>query len=1235
MDRRQARDLHRYTPRVVSDWHAGNQRWQEVDGSLVFVDISGFTSLSERLTAFGRIGAEELTGVLNHVFGAMLDLGYERGGSLLKFGGDALLFLFIGPDHAMHACAAAVEMRTALRLASRQPTSVGRLRLRLSVGVHSGGILLFRVGSFHTELVVAGPGASTTTEMERTAAAGEVVISTATRALLPAGAATTAKGSGWLLRWRRAPIPAIGAVGRQTTSSQGSLQLLPVALRRFLQDGDAEPEHRVASIAFVRFSGLDAVLRDRGPQAGWQVLDVLMVAVQAAVDSEGATFLGTDIDADGGKIILASGVPAMVEDGEGRILRVARRIADGHTDLRVQIGANCGHVYAGEIGTPYRCTYTVMGDTVNLAARLMAAAGPDEVLAAPSVLDGARTIFAVTALEPLSVRGKSQPVHAYSVGAEVGARDTESTRDGPFHGRAREVSAVRGALERRADNGGAVITVVGDAGMGKSRLVDEVLAGLPELSCFSVRGEPYASEVAYRALRYPFRRLLGLEDVEAGEMPARLSRAVGALGPELLPYLPLVADVVHVDVAPTPEVTAIDRRFRSTRRAEVIEDVLAAALSAPSALVVDDAHWLDDASAELLARLAAAGERRGWSMVVLRREEAGGFHPGGGPTVSLAPLPDRDSEALVLAATTAAPLRPNELAAIIDRAGGNPLYLLELVRAVRASGGLSELPDSLDATLAVQIDRLAPLPRRILRFAAVLGRTFPVRVFEEVLAAGQLELDAATEAHLAGFLARSGALELRFLHALMQEVAYRGLSYGRRRELHALAGDAIERLNSANPDRAADVLGLHYQRGQRHAEAWRYARLAGDAAARAHANAEAVGHYERALAAARRLPGLTNRERADVWVQLGDAREQCGIFDLALDAYRRAARLVVGDPVTAASMSLKRARARERSGAYPLALAEITAGLRRLEDVDPVSVAPLRARLLVFRAVVRQGQGRMAEALAVAGEAAEAARAAGEDAALASAYGVIDWVHLAMGELDQVRLGEAALGIYEGLGDLEGQGKVMNTMGAVAYYRGAWDEAIEWYGRAQEIGLRTGNHVQAAISAMNVGETLVNQSRFDEAEPLLHHAIRVFRASAYLDGQALAETYLGRSLLGRGHLDDAEKVLGEARERFEAAGVFGGALEAAAHLADCWVRRGEPGAALRLLDTAVSRASGDADVLAATVARVQASALASAGRLAEAIERLAKGLAAARHQRLAYEERLLLELQAELGTVPV
>ncbi len=230
--------LARFVPRVAADWDtdAPGRRWAEQDGTLCFVDISGFTALSERLAMRGRVGVEELTDVLNRVFGTMLDLAFERGGSLLKFGGDALLLLFDGDDHPRQGAAAAVEMRAALRTATSAPMSVGRVQLRMSIGLHSGPVQLFRVGTLHQELIVTGPAATRTTQMEHAASAGEILVSPEMARRLPAGATRPGPPGTELLRWRRAPTSPPGPRVRRPASSEAVERCLPAILREHLRN---------------------------------------------------------------------------------------------------------------------------------------------------------------------------------------------------------------------------------------------------------------------------------------------------------------------------------------------------------------------------------------------------------------------------------------------------------------------------------------------------------------------------------------------------------------------------------------------------------------------------------------------------------------------------------------------------------------------------------------------------------------------------------------------------------------------------------------------------------------------------------------------------------------------------------------------------------------------------------------------------------------------------------------
>ena len=432
-----------YLPRLVIDWLAEDvdRSYKEIDGSVTFVDVSGFTNLSERLAKRGKVGAEDLADSIGSCFTELLAVAYAEGGGLLKFGGDALLLLFTGPGHEARACRAAVAMRKELRTAGRLEVAGARVQLRMSAGVHTGRFHLFLVGDSHKEFIITGPAASRTVAMEGAASAGEIVVSDATAAALRPTDLGAAKGPGRLLL--RAPhLSAASTSSSAPVVPAPDLDLsrgIPVALRESLLADFREPEHRLVTVAFVHYSGTDAMVERFGTEHVAAALEQLVVVAQTAADRQGVAFLGTDIDADGGKIILTAGAPTSSGDDERRMLLALREIADADLELDVQLGVNRGAVFAGDIGPVYRRTYTVMGDTVNLAARLMARAAHGEVIASVDVIERSPTRFECEALEPFMVKGKSKPIDAVSVGPVIGSSALSTASGLPFLGRDSEL----------------------------------------------------------------------------------------------------------------------------------------------------------------------------------------------------------------------------------------------------------------------------------------------------------------------------------------------------------------------------------------------------------------------------------------------------------------------------------------------------------------------------------------------------------------------------------------------------------------------------------------------------------------------------------------------------------------------------------------------------------------------------------------------------------------------------
>ncbi len=1222
-----------YVPRISLEWlsETPEARHRQIEGTLAFVDISGFTELTERLSRKGKIGAEEMNDLLGGCFTEFLSVAYDYGAGVVKWGGDAVLLLFEGDEHEARACRAAHEMQRTMRSAGRLRTSSGAVTLRMSVGIHSGAFDFFLVGDLHRELVVTGPGATTTVEMEAAAEAGEIAISAGTAAALDPACLGATRGRAVLLA--RGP-----AVEPRPTLRVGEVTGVPVELcvpidiREHLLAGASEAEHRPLTAAFVHFGDADGLLARAGPEALAGALEQCLGVVQRTVREHGVAFFDTDIAANGGKIILIAGAPRSSGNEEERMLRAMGAVMAAGSPLPLRIGVNRGRIFVADFGPPYRRTYSVKGDAVNLAARLMAKAEPGQILVARDVLDRARTRFDVAALEPFVAKGRSEPVHAYVLGPALGAAESAGEQ-APLVGREAELDELLGGLERLREGSGSIVELVGEPGLGKSRLIEELRLRADGVPTVSVECDEYGSSTPYLAFRALLRELLALTGEEdAGQVEHALRSGVESRAPHLVPWLPLLGTPLGLELPDTAETSHLDERFRRDRVHEVTAELLGMFLLEPALLVFEDTHWMDEASAGLLRHLAGQLALRPWMIVATRREQASGFAASpdsAARRIELQPLAPDQAGALLLATTEETPLRPHELEALAARSGGNPLFLGELLAAARQAGGVDALPDSVESLLMAQIDRLAPGDRRLLRCAAVIGAVFTTELLAEAL---RERPDRSAWDRLADFLVDHGDGQVRFRHALVRDAAYEGLPYRRRRELHRSVGEALERRLGDDPGDEVGMLSLHFFHAGELVRAWRYSRIAGDRAERVYANVEAAGFYERALQAAGRLRGVASAEVAAVAESLGDVRVRLGEFEAAGEAFRASRRHLPADPVEDARLVLKHALIPWRLGRYPQALRWLTRGLRIIDGREEQPAVRQRAGLYAWKGVIRQKQGYPLEAIKWCRRAIAAAEASGAREALAQAFYMLDWAYAALGRFDEAVYSQRALAIYEELGDLERQALILNNLGVLAHRQGRWGESIALYERAQRAWEEVGDRWSASFAVVNRAEVLLDQGRLDEAEPLMKKSLRIARASR--SGARIADVagYYGRLLARLGRFEEAASLLAEAHGQYERDRERGEVLATEARIAESLVLSGAAEDALHQAERTLARVGTFEGifVLVPTLQRARGLALIQLGRPEEAREALTESLRRARLESADYDVALALDALAAL-----
>jgi len=1126
-----------YVPRMLLAARPGDARYWTVDGTLVFADISGFTKLSERLARSGRAGSEELVGAISGVFTPLIDDILCAGGDVLKFGGDALLFLVTGEGHAARAVAAAVAMRATLRRVGVVQTATGSVRLRMSVGAHSGEFECMLVGREHEELVIVGTAASTTVDMESTAEAGEILISPATAAQLPASCVGRPKGEGVLVARSPKVTPGAGALSIHPAAGAGidADRFVPLALRGRLESIVAESEHRQVTVAFLHFGGVDDLLRTVGIAETHRRADELASTVVEICAQIGVTIICTDIADDGAKFMLACGAPDAHPDSEARMLRACRGILDRDHGLPVRIGVNRGPVYAGAVGSAARFTYSTMGDAVNLAARVMGKARPGQLLATAAVVDRCGRRFDVTALEPFMVKGKSQPVHAYSVGRIRHQQNVLRPGGAAFVGRSKERELLTARLTRAEHGDGGSVAVIADTGMGKSQLLARAAVAWASRR-ITVDCEQYESTTPYFVVRQLVRAAASIEDgASETDAGAQLRSTVESTCPHLLPWLPLLGLAADAIVDSTPEVDELAAKFRRSKLAEVTVDLLDATMDGPLLVVVEDTPWMDDPSAEVFRALLRAAKSRPWLIAMTSRPEVttGLDATTADDVIELGAL-TRDEIAEVYRSVAGRWPAPHVLDELVARADGNALFAVELSAAI-ARDGLRALPPSVEGLIGAHLDRLDVEDRRCLRYAAVAGARVSLSLLQR--AVGDLLpslADPHQMARLAEFLEPVGEDEYLFRHDVFRRVAYEALPYARRRELHARFGEALlERFGESLE--VLPLLSLHFMAAQRPAEAWKYSVHAGERATILFAPVEAARFYKRALEVAPRLD-IDPDEVRQVAQALGDAYKLAAQYDAAAEAYA-AARKRASDPLAAAEVMLREGVLRERMGRYKAAVRWFLRGLRTVpESADGPRARSLTAQLDVEIAAARYRQGRLDDTIRWCLAALPAAADAGDRDAEGHAYYLLDAAYTDLGKDAAQQYRELALPIFRELGDLVKEADVLNNLGIDAYYEGRMDDALEFYEQCRALRVRAGDVMGAAVASNNIGEVYSDQGRLEEACRLFSQAQQVFEAVDYPIGYALVTGNLGLLAARDGRPDEARALLLDARERFSALG---------------------------------------------------------------------------------------------------
>ncbi len=1250
-----------YLPRhllhtLLKDPVPGKPSGEFLSGTVLFVDISGFTAMSERLTALGREGAETLTTVVNDFFGSMNDISIQHGGDLIMFGGDAMLLLFDGVDSALRACRAAWLMQQAMTRFADYHTPLGTFQLRMAAGLGSGSAFATALGSSASmHYTLMGAVLAAMGRAEALAGGGRIILDEATLRLagdldiettaepefgrlIAAPAESFARPEPPLLELP--PTNELEQINWLAKRIDVIVPYLPTGLLpRLLPDPAAtlEGEHRAVTVVFVDFRDADALIDQLGaddPNAITLRLNAAFDAARAVVARYEGVINKISTGPAGPHIIALFGAPTAHEDDPERAVLTALELqaALQHANLPgvhpARIGVNTGFVYAANVGSRARREYTVMGDQVNLAARLMTAAQPGQIIISASTAAHVEHAFDLKEREPVRVKGKSQPQRNFLVqGARAHSTGPAHAWAGQLLGRANETAIGYERLNLARQGHGQIIAVSGEAGVGKSRFI-EALSHQARTDGFDLVNSvciSYGGTIPYSVWLDPVRTLIDFRPSDSDdERRARLQAALAEI--DRAGDAPILGEIIGVPLDDSPFTASLDAQARQRRLFDTIVALIRhqAALQ-PQLWIVDDAHWIDPASLDLLNHLARHIDDDAIALVVSYRTEGGwtGWRDLANTVEIVLPLLDRAAIEVLVAdllelKDQQLPLAVQALMtrmasgtvgatssglSVFEAYWGNPFFTGERFRALIDSGALArdeagywqvtrpiesiDMPDTIHGVIMSRIDRLPEPARRILQVASVIGRAFDMEVLQAVQGSPG-ENAESLQRHLRdlgglGVLPDSGVPPIDspqptsyvFRNVTTQEVAYGSLRYERRRELHRRIGEFIE----GHPALADDLSGLltyHYFEGQLWDKVLPYALEAGQSAQQKYANAAAAGAYRRALQAAESLAPPRVTEQLAAHESLADVLVIVGEYDEALRHYESARTLAEDDLRHLADLCRKTAEADERRGAYEAAFGWLSRGL---QYSAPHSLEA--ARIYLMGAGVYYRQGKDDKAIEWWEKSLAISRAlTGDDARRAEARALYSLANVfsRRGNLKQaIAAAERSLTMYSSIGDPFGMSQALTNLATAHQFEGNLTQATNHFQQGLQIKEQIGDVYGQAMITLNLGEVYRTKGELEAARRIQTQSLRIWRELGNSHAIALLHNNLAATAIADGDWAQAVDHLAESETLFEAIGADDFKAELHRHRAELSLGSGSIAEALDWAQQAIATAESYQD----------------------------------------------------------
>lgn len=868
------------------------------DTVLLFADISGFTAMSEKIGHMGREGSEEITKIINQFFEPLIEIINRCGGDIYRFGGDAILSFFpCGAGRlsaAIRAIRAAREVLAFVKKHRITRTKAGTFRINMHVGITKGTVFF---KDLRSDFFMAGEIVNILMKISDKASAGEIIVDTATKADAQGFRFKQVQKNIWkcqgvMKKTERMRLPGTTVVGgvipkKIVAQKLGQLKAyVPEWLYKRIKMkpmfDQRDGEHRRAAILFLHFSGLDY---DKDPRKAALMIRDFYNVLRQEIDSYGGWLNKIDIYPDSARVLVVFGFPRTYGDDEMRAVHFAQGIMNKAAlkDINIRIGIHTGLIFAAPVGSALRREYTVMGDVVNLAARLAARANQNTVQVSEEVFNKTFEQFEYESLGKKAYKGKKESVLSYRL---LGKRQISKTilarwvaESQKIVGRKKELKQFKYTAELVKKTRGQIVGIHGDAGMGKSRLTQEFITHMKNSGFHILVGNC----VSYgRALSYhPFIDvLLSIFAITPEDTLAirkrKIKNRVSSIDRKLISWLSVIGEVLGVPFPETKLTKFLDAKIRKQKFFDIVFDFIKyLSKRKPLCLIIEDMHWIDSVSMELINYITRNIKSKKILVLLVFRPIEGTeeyMEKDHYTEIKIKELNKEETAQLTSNLLNIKSLPDDFKKMVIAQSQGNPFYVEEIVKSFIEQGIVSEdrrgkwrfagdikhikLPDTIEGVILSRIDRLQIEERDVLQTASVLGREFDEFLIKEIYPDKKILKHALVNLRKLDLIhtqREHGKIKFLFKHILTQDVTYGTLSFVKRREIHRNIGVYIE---EKLKDRREEFLGLlshHFYNGQNYEKALLYSVEAGEKAKKVYANEEAIEFFTRAIESYKKL----------------------------------------------------------------------------------------------------------------------------------------------------------------------------------------------------------------------------------------------------------------------------------------------------------------------------------------------------------------------------------------------